>query len=81
MNKSFALTLAASGLLLAGCCSTHHLTQWEYKVVPIAKRPFTPEGPDQWRKDQEVLMNALGKDGWAFVAQSETTLYFKRPVK
>jgi hypothetical protein len=33
MNKTFALTLAASALFLAGCSTTHHVTKFEYKEV------------------------------------------------
>lgn len=25
--------LSACGLLLAGCCTTHHVTKWEYSMV------------------------------------------------
>jgi len=33
MKKTVALTLAASTLFLAGCCTAHHTTLWEYKTV------------------------------------------------
>jgi len=33
MKKHIALILAAGTLLLAGCCTNHHVTQWEYKKV------------------------------------------------
>jgi hypothetical protein len=33
MKRIIALTFAASSLFLAGCCSTHHVTQWEYRQV------------------------------------------------
>jgi protein involved in sex pheromone biosynthesis len=33
MKKHIALGLVASTLFLAGCCTTHHATQWEYKKV------------------------------------------------
>jgi hypothetical protein len=33
MKKHIALGLVASTLFLAGCCTTHHVTQWEYKVT------------------------------------------------
>ena len=32
MKKHIALGLVASTLLLAGCCTTHQVTQWEYKT-------------------------------------------------
>jgi hypothetical protein len=74
------LIIGASVFLLAGCCITHHVTRWEYKVVPVV----TPAGP-AWQQDQELkeaaLMNDLGKEGWIFVNKSDPFLYFKRPVK
>ena len=33
MKKHIALVFAASTLFLAGCCTTSHQTQWEYKTV------------------------------------------------
>jgi hypothetical protein len=33
MKKHSAFGLVASTLFLAGCCSTHHVTKWEYKEV------------------------------------------------
>jgi hypothetical protein len=33
MKKTIALIFAASVLILAGCCTTHHATKWEYQQV------------------------------------------------
>jgi protein involved in sex pheromone biosynthesis len=33
MKKHIALGLVASTLFLAGCCTTHHVTRWEYEEV------------------------------------------------
>ena len=33
MKKSIALIIAASTLFLAGCCTAHHATTWEYQTV------------------------------------------------
>ena len=33
MKKTIALALVASGLLLAGCCTTHHVNKFEYQTV------------------------------------------------
>lgn len=72
--------IGAGVFLLAGCCTTHHVTTWEYKVVPVV----TPAGTE-WQKNEqkkeEALMNDLGKEGWIFVSKSDPYLYFKRPVK
>ena len=72
--------IGASVFLLAGCCTTQHVTRWEYKAVPVV----TPSGPE-WQpteqKKEEALMNDLGKEGWIFVSKADPFLYFKRPVK
>jgi hypothetical protein len=79
-NITQLLIIAASAFLLAGCCTTHHLTTWDYKTVPVV----TPAGPE-WQATQqmkeETLMKDLGKEGWIFVGKSDPFLYFKRPVK
>ena len=79
MKKSIALTFAACTLLLAGCCTTHHLARWEYKVVLIA--PSNGGNPQEYPQGQEALMNGLGKEGWIFVSESDGYSYFKRPLK
>jgi hypothetical protein len=33
MKKHIALGLVASTLFLAGCCTSHHASAWEYKKV------------------------------------------------
>ena len=33
MKKSIALIFVAGTLILAGCCTAPHVTQWEYKVT------------------------------------------------
>jgi hypothetical protein len=33
MKKHNALGLVASTLFLAGCCTTHHVTRWEFEEV------------------------------------------------
>ena len=78
MSKSIAL-VATGMLFLTGCCTAHHLTQWEYKTEftsPIAIG--------------EPQLNALGKDGWALVSctfvpkdqnPAEYRYIFRRPLK
>ena len=51
MKKSIALIFAASTLFLAGCCTTQHVTQWEYKVVPIA--PGNGANPQLYPQDKK----------------------------
>ena len=67
----------ATALVFTGCSTTHHVTQWEYKVVQLNMFGVaTADVP----KTQESFMNALGKDGWIFVSQNDVGLCFKRPV-
>ncbi len=74
------VVIAAGSLLLAGCCTTHHVTGWEYRIVREARNHTG--GPDQWIKDQEALMNGMGRNGWILVSQSDGRLfYFKRRLK
>ena len=54
MKKSTALIFAASTLLLAGCCTTHHVTKWEYKQLMMGM--VTDE-----------TLNQLGDQGWSVV--------------
>ena len=65
MKKPIALILGASILLLAGCCSTHKRSQWEYKnLTVVASDP-----------DRNGWLNRLGKEGWVvcgFAAQPAT---------
>jgi hypothetical protein len=91
-NIKRLLIIGASSLMLAGCCTTRPVTRWEYKVVHaapvhvaqgdgLAWQNHHDELMAEWQKDQEALMNSLGKEGWIFVAQSSDYLYFKRPIK
>ena len=84
MKKSIALVFAASTLFLAGCCTTPHVTKWEYKVAHVPSLPVnssTPS-PQEWRDRTQRFLNDLGKDGWVLVSESEgRTFYFKRPIK
>lgn len=57
MKKLITLLFTASTLVLAGCCTTHHVTQWEFKnVTIIGSAP-----------DQNPELNQLGKQGWVVV--------------
>jgi hypothetical protein len=60
MSKSIALMFVASALLLAGCCTSHHVTQWEYMNLTI-----TASMPDQ--SQSHPTLNELGKEGWVVV--------------
>lgn len=74
-----AITFTVSTLFLAGCCTTAHITKWEYKVVCP---PIDPNVTGQERRDlQQTFLNNLGKDGWILVSEDENSFYFKRAAK
>jgi hypothetical protein len=54
MKKSIALIFAVSSLVLAGCCTTHHVTHWEYKTVYEYS----------YGKYLDDSLNKLAVDGW-----------------
>jgi PBP1b-binding outer membrane lipoprotein LpoB len=58
MKKHIALILAASTLLLAGCCTTEHATKWQYKTV----------GPST----SDEILNTPVAEGWSVVSFSVT---------
>ena len=60
MKKSIALIFAASTLLVAGCATTHHGAQWQYKNLTILGSA----------PDQNPELNQLGKEGWSVVGFS-----------
>ena len=53
MKKHIALGLVASTLFLAGCCTTPHVTKWEYKQVGAQKT--------------DEALNQLADQGWSVV--------------
>jgi hypothetical protein len=74
MKKNIALILAASTLLLAGCCSTHHVTQWEYKTYGAAYSSPSAVGD----------LNKLAAEGWIvdkvlYSDIANSTILLKRP--
>jgi hypothetical protein len=71
------LILAASALVLSGCCTQRHIAHWEYKVITGVPRSANAMQPD-WPTQQEALIKDLGKDGWVLVTESAGYLYFKR---
>ena len=66
MKKAVALTLAASSLFLAGCSTTHHVTQWEYKNVTLQGYQLRPP-------NYSSALDDLGKAGWQVVGFSHAT--------
>ncbi|SRR5579885_1866993 len=43
MKKAVALILAVDALFLAGCCTTYHATQWEYKNLTLQAYHLRPQ--------------------------------------
>ena len=69
------ITIVGSSLLLAGCCTTHLPTKWEYKILE------TKSGIG------EKALNELAREGWVLVSESvysDTAIHtftLKRPLK
>ena len=59
MKKHIALGLVASTLFLAGCCTSHHVTQWEYKTLDGAI--------------SDASLNEVGAQGWSVVGFQKST--------
>ena len=58
MKKAITLIVAASTLWLSGCCTTHHVSKWEYKQL-LPDRGSTRATDD--------ALNKLGEEGWSVV--------------
>ena len=81
-NIKQLLIIGAGSLLLAGCCTTPRVTQWEYKIVAAPwLLPHGSGSETEGRKNQEAVMNQMGKDGWILVDVTDANYYFKRPLK
>jgi hypothetical protein len=69
MKKSIALLFAASTLILAGCCTTHHATAWEYEIVSghlDAPRFLMPNTPKPLTLGDKISLAAA--EGWQVVS-------------
>jgi hypothetical protein len=72
MKKSIALVFMASTLFLAGCCTSHQATKWEYK--------------QQYTQISDESLNKLADQGWSVVcvgtsANGAHFYILKRPKK
>ena len=75
-NLKYLLTITASTLLLAGCCTARHDTQWEYKMG------YPPPHDFRHPEVAEAFVNNLAKDGWIFIETTSDGIYiFKRAKK
>jgi protein involved in sex pheromone biosynthesis len=54
MKKHIALGLVASTLFLAGCCTAHHVTKWEYRMAS------TTTEANQLSDQGWILVNGTG---------------------
>jgi hypothetical protein len=85
-NLKQLFLIGASSFWLAGCCATHHVTQWEYKVVTAPELAGTMGQPNQEvarqrRANEQEFLNELGKDGWMMVSEDSGIFYLRRPLK
>lgn len=74
------LVLGVSAFVLSSCSSMHHVTHWEYKIVPSDNSNANTLPPADWPAKQETMLDSLGKDGWILVTESNGYFYFRRPV-
>ena len=81
-NRNVLVLMAASSILLAGCCGPRHAGSWEYKVAVV------PQTPDEAKamtapslENREKYLNTLGSEGWILVAEDQTVFYLKRPKR
>ena len=80
MKKSLALIFAASTLFLAGCCTAHHATIWEYKTV-LSIKDVNKAAADGWVVagfSSYISTSTPEKDGTAYNGIGEEYL-LKRP--
>jgi len=79
-KRNILVLLAASGLLLAGCATEHHATQWEYKVSPPTVSGAAPATNQEKWKAQQDWLNELGSDGWILIFRDDSgVFYLRRP--
>ncbi len=78
-NLKYLFIVIASSLLLAGCCTSRHAMQWEYKIADIPGGKY--HAHDQ-REIKEAFLNDMAKEGWTYLEQGANgDFYFKRPKK
>ena len=78
MKKIVTLLVAVVMTLVAGCCTTHHTTAWEYKTQTVFLD--TQFG--------EKFLNQPAKDGWEFISvtaipkddSNKAVAVFRRPA-
>ena len=76
-NLKRLLLVAASSVLLAGCCTSHYaVRQWEYKVVRNERNEANLGDPSL-----DPKLTQLGSEGWELVSWNKDSWVFKRPAK
>ncbi len=75
-NLKQLVVVGASSLLLVGCCTIHHATQWEYKIA----QPVGYNAHSQVEIDQAFL-NDQAKDGWIFIEKDDQGDFFFKRLK
>jgi hypothetical protein len=76
MNRIYAVTLVAGGILIGACApnpfaakeaDANNVTKWEMKTISKNLSNYAE------------AIEAAGDQGWEFVTVDSGTLYFKRP--
>jgi len=73
--------VAICSLFLAGCCTSPHHVECEYKVVRNPHTLAADANPNEIVKSREAFLNDLGKDGWILVTKDDGAYYFIRAKK
>ena len=80
MNRKMKtlLIVAASSLLLVGCCTTLR-NKWEYKITQVPSDPNEQKkGIERYWQTREQYLNILGAEGWVLVTEDQGVYYLKR---
>jgi hypothetical protein len=71
-KHNYLLMGVVSTLLLAGCCTSRHPTEWEYKVSAASDATMGTEA---------AFLNDQAKQGWIFIQTEQGRFFFKRAKK
>jgi hypothetical protein len=64
MKKFIALIFTACTLILAGCCTAHHVSEWEYKTLVTPNDAVPLEDTSKGWVSKDETLNAMLKQGW-----------------
>lgn len=81
MRRCIALVIAASTVVLAGCCTTPRSAKWEYKVEDERKWVSRDSPTPDWPVVVQRHLNELGKDGWVLIQRDGNLCFLMRAMK